>query len=244
MIATGTCYLAVLLVLLLWGKERWGLVASYAAFQSVRRLLQTGTTVTPGRRVLYGTLHSEKPLRDSTGEPVILVSTGKAVIDDISSESSSVVASEYERHIAPCVLQTRSGPVQLDLTESQWQLPNQTHHRHTELSWMECSRLAPALANRWSPAPDRVYHFDESTVPVAARAYVYGQLSLQTPPTGAAASEMPQFHLTSPPNGQVLLRERSPGQVLALHQFRLIVATLTTLLLTFYTATLLAWLVL
>lgn len=62
MIATGTGYLAVLLVLLLWSKRQWGLLASYAALQSMRRLLQTATTVTPGRRVLYGTLQLEKSL--------------------------------------------------------------------------------------------------------------------------------------------------------------------------------------
>ncbi len=242
MIATGTGYLAVLLALLLWSKRRWGLLASYAALQSVRRLLQTATTVTPGRRVLSGTLQSDKPLIDSTGDAVIYLSTAKLVIDGSNSESASVVGSEFDRQLAPCVLQTSSGPVQLDLKESHWQLPDQFHHRHTEPSWMAFSHLAPELAKRWSPEPDRGFQFDETTVAVGAHAYVSGQLSLRPPPAPAAASDPPQLHLTAPPGGKVTLSERSPGQVLAQHQLRLAVATLTTALLTLYTTTLLAWL--
>lgn len=239
MLQTVTGSLAVLLVLLLFTKKKWGLWASFAALPAMWKLLQTATQRTPGRRVLYGTLETEEPLYNWTGDAVVYRFTSMQVIEHPNSEEAKTVASEEFRRTARCVLQTSEGPVTLDLKESVWGFPDQCFDHHIEPDVDVFSKLAPNLAAYWPPNSERAYHCDERSVPVQTAAYVVGVLSVRP---SATPSDPPQLHLAAPPLGKLLLREHSPRQTLVNHSCRLVIAIGSTLVITLYAATLIAWL--
>lgn len=240
MLAAATGYFALLLVLLLWTKSGWGLVASIAARKELQQQLPGAGSLSPGRRMLRGTLRSRSPITNFTGDRCIYTATHLHVVDDPHTESSSIAGSFYDQRTAPAWLDTHDGPVELDLRDVVWAIPGQKLHLTKEISWSELKEWAPKLAAECPSKDNRICERSDTSVPVGVVAYVIGDLC----ETEDADRGKPKLIMQAPPRGELVVRESSPAAVLAEHDVRLIGSTISTIVLTVYTATLLYWLLL
>lgn len=250
MLAAFSGFLSVLFALVLCLRRPWGIVASGPLRRRVECLLQDASALTPGVRILHGSLHTDSPVyafasATATEKPAVLaVSASVKIWDDYETESCKIVADRHWSRSAAWTLRSGASEVLLERGAANSLSGFPASYRRTRLTEDDLKELAPDLASSFPPKPGRAYLLDEYVVLQGVAVMAIGLLSPLAQEPQPATPGRPRFRMAGSANGPLTLSTSSPTGIFAEHERRQFLAALAAGVLSLYGAVTLLWLLL